>query len=89
MRKKVLPRKNLDNLQIKSYSKAVEKGMNSQHVVPTNGNWAVKMVGSARVSKIFDTQKEAVRYGQKVARNRRSELFVHSLSGRIKSRQSF
>ena len=89
MKKKVLARKNLNNPQIKSYSKAVEKGMASQHVVPANGNWAVKRAGSFRVSKIFDTQKEAVSYGQKVARNKGSELFVHNLSGRIKSRQSF
>jgi len=89
MRKKILARKNLNNPQIKSYSKAVEKGMSSQHVVPTDGNWAVKKVGSTRASRIFDTQKEAIQYGQRVARNSRSELFVHSLSGRIKSRQSY
>lgn len=89
MRKKVLPRKNLNNPQIKSYSRAVEKGMSSQHVVPANGSWAVKRAGSDRASKIFNTQKEAVNYGQKVAQNKRSELFVHSSSGRIKSRQSF
>ncbi|MCK5319934.1 DUF2188 domain-containing protein [Candidatus Parcubacteria bacterium] len=63
--------------------------MKSQHVVPTNGSWAVKRAGSVRVSKIFDTQKEAVSYGQKIARNKRSELFVHSLSGRIKSRRAY
>ena len=89
MRKKILPRKNLNNKQIKSYSKAVEKGMSSQHVVLTNGSWAVKRAGSSRASKIFDTQREAVSYGQEVARNKRSELFVHSSSGRIKSRQSY
>ncbi|MCK5211757.1 DUF2188 domain-containing protein [Candidatus Parcubacteria bacterium] len=63
--------------------------MSSQHVVPANGNWVVKRAGSVRASKVFDTQKEAVSYGQKVARNKRSELFVHSLSGRIKSRQAY
>jgi hypothetical protein len=89
MRKIVLPRKNLNNPQIKSYTKAVEKGMSSQHVVPQNGNWAVKRAGSARASKIFDTQKKAVDYGQKIARNNKSELFVHASSGRIKSRKSY
>ena len=89
MIKKVLPRKNLNNSQIKSYSRAVEKGMSSQHVVPANGSWAVKRAGSVCASKVFDTQKEAVSYGQKVARNKKSELFVHASSGRIKSRQSF
>jgi hypothetical protein len=89
MRKKLLPRKNLNNPQIKSYTKAVEKGMNSQHVIPVNGSWAVKRVGAARASKVFDTQREAVSYGQKMARSKKSDLFVHGISGRIKSRYSF
>lgn len=89
MIKKALPRKNLKNSQIKSYSQAVDKGMESQHVVPSNGSWAVKKAGASHISKIFDTQKEAVVYAQKVARNKGSELFVHASSGRIKSRQSF
>ena len=84
-----MPRKNLNNSQIESYSRAVERGMSSQHVVPLNGSWAVKRAGADRASKIFDTQRDAVGYAQKVARNRKSELFVHASSGRIKSRQSF
>lgn len=89
MKKVLLQRKNLNNPQIKSYSMAVDKGMDNQHVVPHDGGWAVKKAGAARVSKVFDTQKEAVSYGQKVARNERSELFVHNSSGRIKTRKSF
>jgi hypothetical protein len=89
MKKIALPRKNLDNPQIKSYSMAVIKGMRNQHVVLHEDGWAVKRAGSVRASRVFTTQREAVGYGQKIAQNEKSDLFVHDSSGRIKTRKSF
>jgi uncharacterized protein YdaT len=87
MRKVVLERKNLNNQQIESYTKAVKKGMSSQHVLPVDGNWAVKRAGSSRASKVFDTQKEAIKYGEKIAKDNKSDLFIHSTTGRIRRKR--
>lgn len=89
MRKKILPRKNLNNPQIKSYARAVRKGLCSQHIVPLNNGWAVKRGGATRATKVFNTQKRAILYGEKIAKNNRADLFIHKLDGRIKSRKSF
>jgi len=86
MTKKKLSRKKLNNSQVKSYIKAVKKGLKSQHVVLKQNGWAVKRAGATRASKIFDTQKQAIRHAQRISKKQKSGLFVHSADGRIKSR---
>ena len=45
------------NPQVASYLKAVNKGAKNQHVVPKDGQWAVKSANSAKATKVFDTQR--------------------------------
>lgn len=60
----------------------------NQHVVPHPRGWAVKSAGSERASSLHDTQREAIDRARDVARNERSELFVHGRDGRIRERDS-
>jgi hypothetical protein len=60
-----------------------------QHVVPHNGDWAVKGNGNDRFTKITSTQKEAIDYARKIAQNQESELFIHRKDGSIRNRDSF
>jgi Uncharacterized protein conserved in bacteria (DUF2188) len=60
-----------------------------QHVVPRDGYWAVRKTGSDRVTRTFDTQGEAIRAGREIARNQRTELYIHDLSGLIRERESY
>ena len=60
-----------------------------QHVVPRDGKWAVRRTGSDRVTKLFNTQKEAIAQGRKIARNQGTELYVHGRDGRIRERDSY
>jgi len=89
MRKKALPRKNLNNPQVKAYSRALKKGLLNHHIIPVSDGWAVKKAGSSRSSKVFSTQKKAISHGSKIARNNKTELFIHKSNGRIKSRKSY
>ncbi|MEQ9853468.1 MULTISPECIES: DUF2188 domain-containing protein [Pectobacterium] len=61
----------------------------NQHVVPHNGEWAVRGEGNERVTKTFDTQREAIDYGRGIARSQESELVIHRPDGRIRDKDSY
>ncbi len=60
----------------------------NQHVVPHDGGWAVRGAGSQRATSVHRTQREAIDTGREIARNQRTELFVHGRDGRIRERDS-
>lgn len=62
----------------------------SKHVVPnSDGGWAVRNTGAARVTRVFATQAEAVRYGRTAAKKAHVELYVHRRDGMIQSKESY
>jgi hypothetical protein len=61
----------------------------SQHVVPSNGKWSVRSAGASRASQTFLTQGEAIEAARRIAREQQTTLYVHSVNGRIRDRQSF
>ena len=64
-------------------------GPRNQHVVPRGSKWAVRRAGSARVTKKFDTQKEAIQEGRRIARKQGTELYIHRRNGRVRARNSY
>lgn len=62
---------------------------NHQHVVPRDGQWAVRREGSARDTKRFATQEAAIRAARRIARNQGGELVVHGRDGRIRERSTY
>jgi hypothetical protein len=61
----------------------------SQHVVKNADGWAVKKGGSTRATKVFSNQSEAIAYGRNIAKNQRTELYVHGKDGRIREKDSY
>ena len=61
----------------------------NQHVVPHNGDWAVRGAGSRRATSVHPTQREAADAAREIVRNQRSELFIHRKDGRIRDRSSY
>jgi len=61
----------------------------NQHVVPHNGQWAVKGEGNSRATKITSTQKEAIEIAKGTAKNNNSELIIHRPDGRIREKNSY
>ncbi len=63
----------------------------SNHVVPSKdrGRWDVKKSGSTRASKSFDRKEDAVKYGRKLSRKEKTELYIHKKDGRIQDRNSY
>jgi hypothetical protein len=60
-----------------------------QHVVPSERGWAVRKAGSTRATSSHATQQEAIAAATAIARNQRTELYIHGRDGRIRERNSF
>ena len=60
-----------------------------QHVVPRDGKWGVRKTGADRITRSFDTQREAIEAARKIARNQETELYIHDRDGRIRERDSY
>lgn len=61
----------------------------NQHVVPHQGDWAVRGANNGRLTGVFDTQQEAIEAGRQIAINQGSELFTHGRDGQIRARESY
>jgi hypothetical protein len=61
----------------------------NQHVVPHNGNWAVRGEGNERVTRTAATQSAAMQIAREISINQRSEMFVHRPNGQIRDRNSY
>ena len=62
---------------------------NNVHIVPHNGNWAVRIEGNERVTSVHDTQHEAEVVGRDRARRDHVEILIHREDGRIRDRDSY
>ena len=51
-----------------------------------DGKWAVKFAGGEKVIKLFNTQKEALEYCNKMAENQGGTVLVHASKGENKGR---
>ncbi len=61
-----------------------------QHVVRSaSGGWAVKKAGATKATSIHRTQEEAVKAANTIARNQKTEVYIHGKDGRIRERNSF
>jgi hypothetical protein len=49
----------------------------------------VRGAGNQRLTRITDTQAEAIDLGKEIAKNQESELLIHGRDGRIRSKDSY
>lgn len=87
--KKIPYKTDQNHPQIKEYKQAVEKGRTNQHVLPKDGSWVIKKASALKATKIFGTQREAIQYGETIAKNQGTALFIHGEDGRIRDRKDF
>lgn len=58
------------------------------HVVPRNGEWAVRKEGAERDSSHHSTQSAAIDAARHTAQREGTELLVHGRNGQIRERDS-
>lgn len=61
----------------------------NQHVVPHNGDWAVRGAGNDRVTSTHPTQAAAAAAARQIAINQHSEVVIHRPNGQIRDRDSY
>jgi hypothetical protein len=61
----------------------------NQHVVPRGNDWAVRGAGAGRATSVHNTQQAAIDSARGIARNQRTELFIHGRNGQIRERDSY
>ena len=61
----------------------------NKHVVPHNGEWAVRGAGNSRVTEIFRTQEQARGRAREIAINQQSEVVIHRPNGQIRDKDSY
>jgi hypothetical protein len=59
------------------------------HVVPHGDRWATRREGAERVSRMFDTQREAYGSGRATAQREHVEVVTHRRDGTIRDSDSF
>ena len=60
-----------------------------QHVVPNGDKWSVRKAGASRATSTHATQADAIHAAREIARNQRTELYIHGVDGRIRERNSY
>ncbi|HYO48019.1 MAG TPA: DUF2188 domain-containing protein [Gemmatimonadota bacterium] len=61
----------------------------SQHVVPSDGKWAVRAAGSKKATSVYETQKSAIVAATRIARQQQTELVIHGRDGRIRDKSTY
>ena len=61
----------------------------NQHVVPDGDGWSVKGAGNSKATSTHITQQDAINAAREIAKNQRSELFIHNRQGQIRERNTY
>ena len=61
----------------------------NQHVVKHPEGWAVKGEGNSKATKITNTQEQAIKAAEKIARNQKSDTKIHGVDGKIRAGNSY
>lgn len=61
----------------------------NQHVVPHDNGWAVKGEGNTKATRVTDTQKEAIKIAEQIAKNQQSDTKIHGANGKIRAGNSY
>ncbi|PQB05898.1 hypothetical protein BST85_00875 [Aureitalea marina] len=60
-----------------------------QHVVPYEGDWAVRREGNKRITSKHRKQSTAIRKAKSLARKYKADVIIHRQDGTIRDRISF
>ncbi len=58
----------------------------NQHVVPYEGNWAVRREGNKRITSKHRLQETAIRKAKRLARKYKADVIIHREDGTIRDR---
>lgn len=72
-----------------STRKSSKKRTWHQHVVPYEGDWAVRREGNKRITSKHRKQSTAITKATTIARKRKADVIIHRAGGGIRERISY
>jgi hypothetical protein len=60
----------------------------NQHVVPNDGEWAVRGEGNSKATSVHRTQSDAIDAARAISQHQHSELVIHGRDGKIREKDS-
>lgn len=78
MTKKMLTSSNPNNKYVREYIAALERGRNTQHVIPRSDGWAIKKYSAERASRVFRYKTDALKFAKRLAKNQNVPLIIHN-----------
>lgn len=60
-----------------------------QHVVPYEGDWAVRREGNKRITSKHRKQSTAIRKAKSIAKKHKADVIIHRADGTIRDRINF
>lgn len=61
----------------------------NQYVVRAGERWGVRGEGNSKLTKTFDTQREAIGLGRNIARNQKAELRIQGQDAKFREAWSY
>ena len=61
----------------------------NQYIVKSGNRWGVRGEGNERLTKICETQREAIDFGRDIARNQGSELRIQGKDAKFREAWSY
>ena len=61
----------------------------SYHVTPSGKRWKIHRTGGKRALALHDTQEEAWKEAQRLAKEKRAVAYLHGVDGRIAKRVDY
>lgn len=61
----------------------------NQYVVRNGNNWGVRGEGNERLTRTFETQREAIEHGREIARNQGVEVRIQGRDARFREAWSY
>lgn len=61
----------------------------NQYVVRNGEGWGVRGEGNSKLTKAFETQREAINFGRDIARNQEAELRIQGRDARFREAWSY
>ncbi len=59
------------------------------HVIPHQGEWAVRHNSVGRPAKLFEKKAEAVKWGRAMAKKEKTEFVIHGRDGKVQNSDSY
>jgi len=63
--------------------------VNRQFVVRVGTNWGVRGAGNSRLTRVTNTQGEAIEAGRSIAQNHKAELVIQGRDGKFREAYSY